>query len=77
MKLKMIPNLAGHTQCGVFGGFLFHRINIEKRPFWKSAWRFNKYKKADWNVEMWKRRDCIGGVSGAIGTFILFILGMV
>lgn len=110
-----------YAMWGIWG-FLFHRINIEKRPFWKSAgvdiicwmfviglckyviasmcpalyifaimlwimeaaacgyigaWRFNKYKKADWDVETWKRRDYIGGVSGAIGTSILFIFGMI
>lgn len=94
---------------GVFG-FFFHRVNIERRPFWKcagidifcwmlvlglfvkfmeyvfpgvyaglvlfilqmvfcgyvGAWRFNKFKKQDWNLATWKRREKIGTISGAI-----------
>lgn len=102
---------------GVFG-FFFHRINIEKRPFWKSAgidifcwmlvtrlffkflecvfanfyaslavfilqmmfcgyigaWRFNKFKKKDWDIAVWKRREKIGIISGVILIAVLTLL---
>lgn len=101
---------------GVFGYF-FHRKNMNKLPFWKSAgidilvwgfligivskitamfcvqsilhtiifmaiwgfvgaWRFNKFKKNDYDVELYKEREMIGIMSGIITYFIVFVIGL-
>lgn len=100
---------------GIFG-FFFHRKNLKKLPFWKSAgvdiccwgfvlgvlnkltklipsttftdilltaiimalwgfvgaWRFNKYKKDDYDETLWKRREKYGIISGIILYVVLF-----
>lgn len=106
---------------GVFGYF-FHRKNVNKLPFWKSAgvdilvwgfligivskitamfyvqstvldilhpiifmaiwgfvgaWRFNKFKKINYDVELYKEREMIGIMSGIITYFIVFVIGLV
>lgn len=117
-KIENIPSFSwAYALWGVFG-FFFHRINIEKHSFWKSAgidifcwmiviglfmkflgvvfpglyasialfilqtmfcgyigaWRFNKFKKKDWNIATWKRREKIGIVSGVIMIAVLMLL---
>lgn len=100
---------------GIFG-FFFHRKNLKKLPFWKSAgvdiccwgfvlgvlnkltnlipsttftdilltaiimtlwgfvgaWRFNRYKKDDYDETLWKRREKYGIISGIILYVVLF-----
>lgn len=105
---------------GVFGYF-FHRKNVNKLSFWKSAgvdilmwgvllsivskitslffvpftlldilhtiifmaiwgfvgaWRFNKFKKNDYDIELYKEREMIGIMSGIITYFIVFVIGL-
>ena len=103
---------------GIFG-FFFHRKNLKKLPFWKSAgvdilvwgvligivskitsmfciqytvldilhtiifmviwgfvgaWRFNKYKKDDYDETLWKRREKYGIISGIIFGIIFYVV---